>query len=449
MNMNFNKNRMWNVISLLARRCEGVLVAGMLLGLSTVVGAHDQIPGAPQTRPIALVGGQVFTVSGPAIDGGTVIFDEGKIVAVGKDLPLPENAEVVDVTGQNVYPGLIESMTDLGLREIESVEVTIDSRETGEQNANVRSWIALNPDSELIPVARAGGIMTALIAPNGSGIKGQAGVLALDGWTASEMIIRAPAGLCVNWESMEPRGREGSDSKARETKLAELDELLEAALRYEQQRLAAPETTPTHLPLEGLLPLLHGEVPLIAEANRQRVIESAIAYAAERGLKLIIVGGYDAERCAGLLKQYDVPVLVTATYRLPFYRNDPYDASYTLPERLRRAGVRFAICSNVGDASNARNLPYHAGNAVAYGLPQADGLRAITLSAAEILGVDAMLGSLDVGKQATLIVTNGNVLDSGSQVTRAYIRGALVDLSSRHTMLDAKYREKYRRLREK
>ncbi len=425
----------------------GILALGMTCGLERDSTAHDQIPGAPQSGPIAIVGATIHPVSGPEIKSATILFDQGKIVAVGTNVEIPAEATRIEGAGKHVYPGLIESHTDLGLREIEAVDVTIDSQETGDQNANVRSWVAVNPDSELIPVARANGVLSALIVPSGQAICGQAGVLALDGWTARDMALRAPAGLCVMWEGMEPRGESGADPKAREDRFAELDALLDSAIRYEAARLANPQETPTNVRLESLLPMIHGEIPLIAEANRQRAIESAVAYAVKRGLKLVIAGGYDAERCASLLKQYDVPVIITGTYRLPRYRTDAYDASYTLPERLRAAGVKFCICGNSGDASNVRNLPYHAGNAVAYGLPLDDAVRAITLSAAEILGVADQIGSLEAGKLATLVVTTGVILESDTQIIAAYISGAEVDLSSRHTQLYDKYRTKYERLK--
>ena len=406
--------------------------------------AHDQIPGAPQTGPIAIIGGTVHPVSRPAIENAAVVFEAGRITAVGQDLDIPADAQRVDAAGMHVFPGLIDSLTSLGLREIGAVEETTDTIETGNRNPNVRAWVAVNPDSELIPVTRANGTLTAQIVPGGEGIRGQAAVLALDGWTVAEMTIRAPAGLCVDWEAMEPRDEdEKKRAEKREQRMAELDDLLDRTARYEARRAAAPQATPSNARLESLLPVVRGELPLIAEANRQLTIESAVAYAASRRLKLVIAGGYDADRCASLLNRYKVPVIVTATYRLPRYRHDPYDAAYTLPERLRVAGIRFAICGDVDNPSHARNLPYHAANAVAYGLPEADALRSVTLTAAEILGVDGLLGSLEVGKLATLVVTDGNILESGTQVTEAFIEGRRVDLRSRHTMLYEKYKTKY------
>lgn len=416
--------------------------------------AHDQVPGTPQTRPIIIRGATVHPVDAETIDQGDVLFDAGKITAVGQGIAIPGNAEIVDGKGMHVYPGLIESMTDLGLREISAVSESVDRTEFGNQNPNVRSWVAVNPDSELIPVARAGGLMIANVAPGGRWMRGQSAVMQLDGWTADEMNLTAPSGLCVDWGYLTPGGDDDADkAKRREERLRELDDRFDEALRYDAAKRQAEQqgrldAFATDVKLESLLPVLSGELPLIAEADRLAEIESAVAYAHSRGLKLIIYGGYDAEACSELLKQHDVPVIVAGTYRLPLRRGDPYDASYTLPARLHAADVTFAICGEgpgyPGGASQARNLPNHAGCAVAYGLDREAALRSVTLTAAEILGVDDRVGSLTVGKDATLIVATGDILETPTNVTTAFIQGRRVDLGSRHKMLYEKYKQKYR-----
>ena len=283
-----------------------------------------------------------------------------------------------------------------------------------------------------------------MVAPKGFGVKGQAAVMSLDGWTARDMIVKAPAALTLSWRSFDARGGDAKErAEQRAEGLQQLDDLFAEAKRYAAAREADPEHTATNLRLESLLPVVRGELPVFADADSQRNIESAVMYAATRGLKLVIVGGYDAEHCAALLNKYDVPVIVTATYRNPRFRHDAYDAAYTLPRRLHDAGVQFAICGDAGDASNARNLPYHAGNAVAYGLPLDVAHRSVTLSAAEILGVDDKIGSLEVGKHATLVIADGDILESDTQIKQAFIAGRKVDLRSKHTMLYEKYQQKY------
>jgi imidazolonepropionase-like amidohydrolase len=412
--------------------------------------AHDQIPGAPQTTPIVIKGATLHVMDGPAIADGMLLFEVGKITAVGKVIEVPEHAVEIDATGKHVFPGLIESMSDIGLSEISAVDATDDRQEFGDRNPNVRSWISVNPDSELIPVARANGVLAAMTAPQGNWLRGQAGVVYLDGWSVKDMVVLAPTGLCVNWRAMHPTDDDLQKQRTlREEKLAVLDALLNEARRYGEGRDQRPAATPSDLRLESLLPVIAGDRPLIVDADRQSEIESAIAYAQTQKLKLTIYGGYDAVACAELLKQYQIPVIVGSTHRLPLRRDDPYDAAYTLPERLRKAGVKFSIggtsAGSPGGPANARNLPYLAAIAAAHGLPHQDALRSITLSAAEILGVSDRIGSLTVGKDASLFIADGDILETETNVTTAFIQGRAVDLGSRHKTLYEKYKLKYSR----
>ena len=425
-------------------------VACMLVLMLADGYAHDQVPGAPQSRPIVIRNATIHVIDGPNVEQGDVLFERGKIKAIGQALEAPKKAIEIDATGKHLYPGLIEAMTDLGLREISAVEETVDRTEYGDRNPNARSWVAVNPDSELIPVARAGGVLTVMTAPRGRFVRGQTAVINLDGWTVREMKLKAPAGLYIDWGAMHPGGSASQDQrKRREQKLAELDDLLDSVRRYQQAREARPEVTPTDVRLESMVPMVEGDLPVFVEADRQTEIESAVAYGQAQGLSIVIYGGYDAEHCAALLKRYDVPVIIASTYRLPLRRDESYDTAYTLPERLRAAGVKFAIggegAGSPGGAANARNLPYHAAVAVAYGLPHAEGLRAVTLSAAEILGVSDRVGSISVGKDASLILADGDILETETNVIAAFIQGRAVDLGSRHKTLYEKYKLKYSR----
>ncbi len=426
------------------------VAAWIAFSLAPTANGHDQIPGPPQSRPIVISGATIHPIDGPVIVDGAVLLESGKISAVGKKVTTPKNAIKIDASGKHLYPGLIESITDIGLREISAVEETVDRTERGNVNPNVRSWIAVNPDSELIPVARSGGVLVAMTAPRGRWIRGQSAVLQLDGWTSAEMALLAPAGLYVDWTAMEPRDDDDKKrAEKRETKWQELDSLLDDARRYAGARQSRPASTPTDLRLESLLPVISGDLPLIAEAEMQGAIESAITYSRSQKLRLIIQGGYDAEACAELLKTYQIPVIIGSVYRQPKRRDDAYDASYTLPLRLRNAGVQFAIAGegsgSPGGAAKMANLPYHAATAVAFGLPHDEALRAITLSAAEILGVADRIGSITVGKDATLIIADGDILETETHVTAAFIQGRVVDLGSRHKTLYEKYKLKYSR----
>lgn len=412
-----------------------LLLAAALLPAAAV--ASDAIPGRDAGHPVALFGGTIHPVSGPAVEGGSILFDGGKIVALGKDVGVPENAERVDLAGAHVYPGLFEAMSDVGLIEIDAVRATNDKAETGELNPNVKAWVSVNPDSEVIPVTRSNGVLLAVTAPSGGLISGQAGVLQLDGWTYEDLTLKAPVGLVVNWPRIAKK-----DDRPHE----KLDHLFDDAKAYFKSREANSEA-PTDLRYESLAPVLKGEEPLIAVAEHLEQIQSAVAFADKHGLKLVIYGGYDAPLCANLLAAKDIPVIVGGVYRLPERRSDAYDRPFTVAEDLRKAGVRFCISgANRFGSSNARNLPYHAATAAAFGLPPEEALKSITLYPAQILRVADRVGSLEPGKDATLFIATGDPLEAATQVTAAYVRGRKLDLTDRHKQLYEKYQEKYRRL---
>jgi imidazolonepropionase-like amidohydrolase len=426
----------------------GILGVCVLL-TARPLAASTQIPGPPQDRPIAIVNATIHPVASAPIERGTLLFDQGRVVSVGEDVELPDNAEQIDGQGHHVYPGLFCAGGQLGLVEVNSVRATRDDAEVGNLNPNVRAQVAANPDSELIPVTRANGVLLCLSVPDGRLMAGTSAVLQLDGWTWEEMTVKAHAGMHVQWPRMRtarqwPERRSGREqAEAREEQLRELDEFFE---RAEQYRRGRTEDS-VDVRYEAMLPVLDGSMPLIVSAESQRQIESAVAFAARRKLRLIVFGGYDAVSCAPLLREHDVAVIIPAVYRLPQRRSDPFDAAYNLPYRHQKAGVRFCIAGvDRFAASNLRNLPYHAATAVAYGLDRDEAIRAITLSPAEILGVADRLGSLEVDKDATLIVTDGDPLDTTTSVLTAFIQGRRVDLSNRHEQLWQKYQEKYRRL---
>ena len=411
-------------------------------------------PAARQEHPIALVGGRVHTVSGAVLPSGTVLFDQGRIMAVGLSPAIPAGTECIDVSGKDVYPSLFDPFSRIGLTEIDQVRSTLDLQEVGNITPNVRAQVAVNPESELIPVTRSGGVLLALTAPQAGLIGGTSAVLMLDGWTWGEMTLAAPVALHVTWPTMTldyapslPDSVKQKQQQARTKALRDLKQAFDEARAYRTARRSGRRLAPKHQNdqrWEAMIPVLEGKLPVIVEADEIQQIQAAIGFAAEEKVRLILLGGYDAPRCAALLKRYDVPVIVSDIHRLPLRRGDAYDDPFTLPERLRQEGIRFCI-ANGGGAWNERNLPYAAATAVAYGLPADEGLKAVTLYPAQILGVADRVGSIDVGKDATLIVTNGDPLDTGSHVERAFIRGRQIDLNDRQKTLYEKYREKYRR----
>jgi imidazolonepropionase-like amidohydrolase len=438
------------------QRLKFLSVCTLVLFTASSAFAGPEIPGAPQAKPIALVGGTIHPVSGPTIERGTLVFADGKISALGPDAAVPDGADQIDVAGKHVYPSLIESNSDLGLVEIDAVRATRDQTETGAINPNVKAQVAFNPDSEQLPVTRANGILLAAAVPSGRLIGGQSALMLLDGWTWEDMTQKSPVGLHIEWPAMTPsynwRSEESGKDQlaARDRQLEELQSAFDDARAYHKAKdAAAAEGRPApavDVKWEAMLPVLKGELPIIVTANELAQIQAAVDFARREKLKLIIYGGYDAAECADELKQVDAAVILAGIHRLPMRRHDAYDDPFTLPARLKAAGVKFAISSGDRRASMVRNLPNHAATAAAHGLTPDDALRSITLSPAEILGVADRVGSLEVGKDATLIVTDGDILEIPTQVEQAFIQGRGVDLNNRHKRLWHKYEEKYRRL---
>jgi imidazolonepropionase-like amidohydrolase len=416
--------------------------------------ASDQIPGAPQKKPIVLKNAVVHTITGLPIEDGMIAFDKGRVTDVGKTISIPPGADVIDVQGRHVWPSLIEAHSQLGLKEISSTRATLDYSETGTINPNVSAHVAVNPDSELIPVTRSNGVLIALSAPTGGLVSGKASVMQLDGWTFEDMTLKPDAALVINWPrlSTAPTRRAGpgpteASAESRSSGMKTLRDLFDQARTYANARQANPGSQPFDSRLRAMQPVVEGKVPLMVAADRADQIQSAVAFAVEQNVRIVIFGGYDAESCAELLKRYSVPVIIDAIHKDPRRDHDDYDAAFTLPERLRKAGVKFCISgSGRSESWNTRNLPYQAATAAAYGLPYEDAVRSVTIWPAEILGVADRVGTLEKGKDATLFVSDGDPLETETQVTAAWIRGRKVDLSSRHTQLFEKYTEKYRQL---
>jgi imidazolonepropionase-like amidohydrolase len=426
----------------------------VVVGLhSTLLVASPEIPGEATKQPIAIVGATVHPISGEPLEHATLVVRQGKIVSVGVKVNVPNNAITIDASGKHIYPGMFDAHTDMGLVEVNAVRASVDVRETGSINPNVKSWVSVNPDSEIIPVTRSNGVLLALSAPAGGLISGQSAVLQLDGWTWEDLAVQTGIGMHVVWPRMSPSIDWDTDESAKE-QIESRDKALERlrqtfvdARAYEQARRADEGQHPIDLRWEAMLPVLAGKLPLIVDADDIQQIQAAVAFAEQQKVKLIIYGGYDAPLCAELLKKRDVAVIIGGVYRLPMRRSEAHDTPFTVPARLHEAGVRFCISgSGRFGASNVRNLPYHAAMAVAFGLPHDEALKAITSSPAQILGVAERVGTLERGRDATFIITDGDPLETTTQVEAAYIQGREVDLNNRHKRLWKKYEEKYRRL---
>jgi imidazolonepropionase-like amidohydrolase len=390
-----------------------------------------------QRHPILLHNGVIHTVSGPVLSGGSVLLHKGKIVAVSpknKKPRLPAGTQSIDLKGSHVYPGLVTVHTSLGLAEIGSVPMSIDTTEVGDITPEVRANIAVNPDSTAIPVARSNGILTAGVFPSGGLLAGRVSAMTTDGWTWEDMTILDDAGLAVRW----PRGN-------LEASVKRLDEVFAKARAWHAAKKADP-TVATDLRWQSMGRALTRASKVFVLVNDLDGITSAVQWGTRNKLDIVIVGGRDAVLCARLLKRHDVEVVLSGTHSTPKRRDSHYDERFVLPRQLQDAGVAWCLGSG-GRYANERNLPYQAASAVAFGLKEKDAIRSITLAPAETLGIADRVGSLRPGLDATLIITNGSPLDLTTVIERAFVQGRDVILHNKHRALAAKYRTKYRQLR--
>jgi imidazolonepropionase-like amidohydrolase len=423
-------------------------LAAVAAAVVAAAGLAASAPASPPagSAPVAITGARVVTVSGPVIERGTVLVEGGRIAAVGEDVAVPPGATVIDGAGKTLYPGLFDALTTLGLVEVSSVAGTVDTTEVGDVNPHAKAWVALHPDSELVPVARANGVTTVLSAPAGGLVSGQSALVRLAGTTPEAMTVKAPAALHVVYPSGRPpadgpRPSEEPERGTLEERLKERERNRETALArlgslFAEARARGAETD---LVLAALAPFARGEAPVVVRADDEDEIRGAVRFASEQGLRLVVAGGLEAWRCADLLREKDVAVLLKV-HRLPRRETDPYDAPWANAAVLHRAGVRFAIVTD--GSENVRNLPYEAAMAATYGLPAEAALRAITLSPAEIFGVGDRLGSIAPGRDATLVLATGDVLDTRTQVTHVLVDGVVQSLETRHTRLYERYRDR-------
>ena len=387
----------------------------------------------------ALKGARIHPLDGPAIDNGILLVHGPHIAAVGPQVTIPEGTPVLDVSGLQIYPGLIDAGSILGLQEIGSAEETHDFSESGQLQPDLRTGVAVNPDSELIPVARAGGITSSLIRPAGPLVAGQSSWMQLHGWTVPELIRDFEMALQIEWPG-------GNDNQGQ---IDQISRLLADARLYLKLKAQA-QATQTGLPIadprfEALAPYLSRQKKVHIEADSRAQIAEAILWAEKEELSPVITGGSEAWKLASELKKRNIPVILGAVMRRPFAEHDPFDAAYANAGRLHAAGVLFAIRSNATstagfNASNARNAPFEAGLSVAYGLPEEAALKSVTIHPAQILGVDAKVGTLAAGKLADFIVTDGSPLQPATGYKAVVISGRAYPPESRHSRFYERYR---------
>lgn len=409
-----------------------------MMGTGAASDAQAQIPAAVQSAPVALTGGTIHTMAGDTIENGTILFEDGVITGIGVNVDLPEGTVVEDATGKHIYPGLIDAWSNMGIFEIGAVNMTVDVNEQGPVNPNVMVERAFNPESRHIGIARSAGILTSVTTPGGGIVSGQSAAMKMDGWAWDEMTLKSGVGMVINWPGSRNQNRYAEQ-------IRELRSVFADARAYMKAREAMENGYAPHHDFdsrwEAMIPVFSGERPVVVNANQVRQIQDAITWAEEEDVRIIILGGVDSHLVADHLREKNVPVILTTVLSSPFRNWQAYDHIYSLPAQLHEAGVTFAIAGGNG-AANANRLPYEAGAAVAYGLPVDVALRSVMTTPATILGLDDRIGTLETGKDATLMITTGNPIEYSTQVEQVYVQGRKSDMMDMHRQFYEKYREK-------
>ncbi len=423
----------------------------------TVAKAQVRMTVPPQSEAVALRGATIHTVTNGVIENGTILFENGVIRAIGTDVEIPTGTRVVDVSGKHIYPGLIDAYSTVGISEIGSVDVSSDVNELGDFNPNVRAEVAVNAESRHIGTTRSAGVLVTLTTPGGGLISGMSSAMSLEGWDWEEMSIESAAALNVNWPN--PRGgRGGRGGRGRgfgpgpqespptyAEQVQQLKDFFAEARAYRDATTAGEEVR-TDSRYTAMIPALNGDIPVVVSADGAAQINDAITWAQQEGVRLVIRGGGDAIHVADRLVANDIPVILTSTMAAPGRDYEGYDGAYRMPARLHEAGVRFAISGGSG-ALYTNRLPWEAGVAVAFGLPEEEALKAVTINAAEFMGIGDRVGSLEPGKQATLLITTGTPLDMTSDIEQSYIQGREIDMNDIQKHFFDKYMEKVRQNR--
>jgi imidazolonepropionase-like amidohydrolase len=413
------------------------------------------IPGAAANSNSVLIRNvTIHPITAPEIENGAVLVIDGKIVDVGTRIAVKNGARVIDGHGMQLYPGLINAATNVGLSEISSLRDSVDLDEVGTFNPDLRAESAYNPSSEHIDVTRAAGITTVVSLPGsggrgfgrngpGSVITGQGALMHLAGWTWEEAAVLPSAVMDMVFPQIEavPRRYAGflpgrqrpyqELEKEYRERLKETSEFFEDARRYEKAKAAAGLDFRSDVRLDAMIPVIDGKLPLFVRAEREQMIKDAVAFAEKEKVKIIIADPSEIGSTGPLLKERNIPVVLGKTFALPMRDDDPYDAAYTLPNEFYKAGVK--ICFGTFDVEFARNVPFEAAQAVAFGLPRQAALKALTINSAEILGAGDRLGSIEKGKAADLILTDGDPMEAKTSIKQMFIAGREVSLESRHT----------------
>lgn len=402
-------------------------------------------PGDKQEKPIYITNATIHTATGDVIKNGTIGFENGKITTITTDkISIPSTAQTIDVEGKHVYPGFISCQSILGLVEVNALRATRDYREVGMMKPHVRSLIAYNTDSRVTPTVRSNGVLLAQIMPQGGRIPGSSSVVQLDAWNYEDAVVKEDDGIQLNWPSIitrsgwwaEPGGLKPNDKYQKA--ITEIEDFFGEARAYCEQKGQTK-----NLRFEAMCGVFDKTKNVYASANHVKEIESIITFAKKQNINIVLCGGRDAWLLTDELKEANISIILDPSHELPYRKDDDIDLPFKLPKILDDAGVEYAMTAGnfYGDQ---RNLPFTASKSVAYGLTQEQALQSITINPAKILGIDKRVGTLEVGKDATLIISTGDAFDIlTSHIEVAFIEGRKVDLDNKHKQLYRKFKGKF------
>lgn len=418
--------------------------------LSISFGFAQQTPASKQTKTIAITGATAHIGNGNVIANSLIIFENGKLINVadmtGVKMDLG-GMEIIDASGKHIYPGFIVPNSTLGLVEIDAVRATDDDAELGSWNPHIRSLIAYNAESKVVESMRPNGVLLAQITPRGGRISGTSSIVQLDAWNWEDAVIKEDDGIHMNWPRSFARGRWwlGEDpalkvNKNYNNQVTEVENWFKGTKAY-----MSGDKSSKHLPYEATYGLMDGSKTLYIHVDDEKGITDAVNFAKSYQVKsMVIVGGYEAHKVAGLLKQNNIPVLLQRVHTRPNNSDDDYDITFKLAKLLTDQGVVVALeTSGQMERMNSRNLPFYAGTTVAYGLTKEQALQLITQNPAKILGIDDTYGTLEIGKSATLFISEGDALDMRTNiVSHAFIDGRELSLETHQTKLWKRYSKK-------
>ena len=408
-------------------------------------------PAGPQTHPIAITGVTIHTGNGDVIDNGVISFTNGQIIHVAESdaatvISLKEsNHEIIEMKGKHLYPGFVLPNTAVGLSEVNSVRATLDYREQGEINPNVRTIVAYNTDSELIPTMRFNGILTAQITPLGPLIAGFSSIVKFDGWNWEDAAYEIDDGMHLYWPVMNRRNYDIMGGTISIEKNKKYDGLVDSLNGLFDNASVYQANSDLNLKLAAIRKLINGQTRLYIHANGPKEIISAVRFAIRQKVKnIILVGGQGALSVKDFLVENNIPVIVSGVHGLPISEDADIDQTFRRPAELIAAGLKVGLTTGTREPSGSRNFPFMAGSAVAYGVGKEAAITMITRTNAEILGIADRVGTLEVGKDATMFISEGDALDMrGNRILKAFIQGRDIDLSGTQQQLFERYKKKY------